>query len=237
MIIGLEHASTARSHSRSGSRSPAFAKPMMALRDCLARWVDHAPVIGRAWMAVSNAMPKRRVVSGIEPLPIQILSDRHGENRNAPSRRGLQHGCQQGTLVGRGIVPKNPKNRCIFSRKGGEQDFAMVSLIAYECSACGYGTSMILPAGKQTNDEGQGLDAADISTDQGLRQRKALMVLAAEYWEPGASLAVISSQKKGSRPSDWPAVPILRGCPLRRPMFPCLRLLAEPAAAVPAAVR
>ena len=51
----------------------------------------------------------------------------------------------------------------------------MVSLIAYECSACGYGTSMILPAGKQTNDEGQGLDAADISTDQGLRQRKALM--------------------------------------------------------------
>ena len=56
---------------------------------------------------------------------------------------------------------------------------------------------MILPAGKQTNDEGQGLDAADISTDQGLRQRKALMVLAAEYWEPGASLAVSSLPKKG----------------------------------------
>jgi len=56
---------------------------------------------------------------------------------------------------------------------------------------------VILPAGKQTNDEGQGLDAADISTDQGPRQRKALMVLAAEYWEPGAVWPSALFPKKG----------------------------------------
>jgi hypothetical protein len=97
-----------------------------------------------------------------------------------------------------GILPKNPKNWCIFSRGGGTglRD-GEPGFIAYECPACRYGTSVILPAGKQSNDEGQGLDAADISTDQGLRQRKALMVLAAEYWEPGAVWPSALFPKKG----------------------------------------
>ena len=68
MIIGLEHASKARSQSRSGSRSPAFAKPMMALA-IAARSGSFTPQLWRAWMAVSNARPKRRVVSGSNLSP------------------------------------------------------------------------------------------------------------------------------------------------------------------------
>ena len=68
MIISLEHASTARSHSRSGSRSPALAKPMMALA-IASRGGSITPQLWRAWMANSNAMPKRRVVSGSNLSP------------------------------------------------------------------------------------------------------------------------------------------------------------------------
>ena len=68
LIIGLEAPSNARSHSRSGSRSPAFAKPMMALATA-SRGGSTTPQLWRAWMAVSNAMPKRRVVSGSNLSP------------------------------------------------------------------------------------------------------------------------------------------------------------------------
>ena len=68
MIIGLEHASKARSHSRSGSRSPAFAKPMMALA-IASRGGSTTPQLWRAWMAISNAMPMRRMVSGSNLSP------------------------------------------------------------------------------------------------------------------------------------------------------------------------
>jgi hypothetical protein len=68
VIISLEHASTARSHSRSGSRSPALAKPMMALA-IASRGGSITPQLWRAWMANSNAMPKRRVVSGSNLSP------------------------------------------------------------------------------------------------------------------------------------------------------------------------
>ena len=232
-MIGLAHASKARSHSRSGSRSPRFRKTDDGSRDCLARWIDHAPVAQSLDGGFEYDAQETRGL-WIQPLPIQILSDRHVENSSPPKATIW---FLQGTLVGRVSYQKTQKLVYFFSQ--GEQDFAMVSLDLSRTSAppAGMGTSVILPAGKQTNDEGQGLDAADISTDQGLRQRKALMVLAAEYWEPGAVSPSALFPKRGSRPSHWPAVPILRGCPLRRPMFPCLRLLAEPAAAVPAAVR
>ena len=144
-------------------------------------------------MAVSNTMPKRRVVSGSNLSPSRYCLI--GMSKTA-ARPGPQHGCCREHLSV-GYRTKKPKKPVYFFSQGGEQDFAMVSLIAYECSACGYGTSMILPAGKQTNDEGQGLDAADISTDQGLRQRKALMVLAAEYWEPGPVSPSALFPKKG----------------------------------------
>ena len=68
MIFTLEHASTARSHSRSGSRSPALAKPMMALA-IVSRGGSYTPQLWRAWMANSNAIPKRRVVSGSNLSP------------------------------------------------------------------------------------------------------------------------------------------------------------------------
>jgi hypothetical protein len=55
--------------------------------------------------------------------------------------------------------------------------------------ACGYATSVILPAGQQANDEGQG--ARRSRPDQAAAAR-ALMVLAAEYWGARASLAVSS---------------------------------------------
>jgi hypothetical protein len=59
--------------------------------------------------------------------------------------------------------------------------------------ACGYATSVILPAGQQANDEGQG--ARRSRPDQAAAAR-ALMVLAAEYWGPGpASPSALSSQK------------------------------------------
>jgi hypothetical protein len=64
----LEHVAKARSHSRSGSRSPAFAKPMMALA-IVSRAGWSTPEQWRAWIAVSNAMPKRRVVSGSNRSP------------------------------------------------------------------------------------------------------------------------------------------------------------------------
>src|SRR3954454_10877123 len=54
LIIGLQHASTARSHSRSGSRSPALAKPMIALA-IASRGGSTTPQLCRAWMANSNA--------------------------------------------------------------------------------------------------------------------------------------------------------------------------------------
>jgi hypothetical protein len=70
VIIGLEHASNARSQSRSGSRSPAFAKPMMALA-IASRAGSTTPQLWRVWMAVSKAMPKRRRVSGSNLSPFR----------------------------------------------------------------------------------------------------------------------------------------------------------------------
>ena len=74
MIIGLEHASKARSHSRSGSRSPAFAKPMMAFA-IVSRGGSITPQLWRAWMANSNAMPKRRVVTAMTGAQFEIRID------------------------------------------------------------------------------------------------------------------------------------------------------------------
>ena len=75
MIIGLKHASTARSQSRSGSRSPAFASLMMALA-IASRWVVNAPVMqGLDSELECEAQETRRL--GIEPLTIKILSDWH----------------------------------------------------------------------------------------------------------------------------------------------------------------
>ena len=53
LTIDFEHASTARSHSRSGSRSPALAKPMMALA-IASRGGSITPQLWRAWMASSS---------------------------------------------------------------------------------------------------------------------------------------------------------------------------------------
>ena len=58
----MEHSSRARSQSRSGSRSPACAKSMMAFA-IASRGGSTTPRQCKAWMAVSNAMPMRRVVS------------------------------------------------------------------------------------------------------------------------------------------------------------------------------
>ena len=66
--MSLEYASTATSQSRSGSRSPAFAKLMMALA-IASRGASSTPQLWRAWMANSNAIPKRRVVSGSNLSP------------------------------------------------------------------------------------------------------------------------------------------------------------------------
>ena len=78
MIISLEHASTARSHSRSGSRSPAFAKPMMA-RDCLAWWIVYAPVM-EGLDGKFECDAQETCGLWIEPLPVKILSDRHQQS-------------------------------------------------------------------------------------------------------------------------------------------------------------
>ena len=75
LTIDLEHASTARSHSRSGSRSPALAKPMMALR--LPRAVDRPrpSYAGPDGEFECDTQETRGL--WIESLPIKILSDRH----------------------------------------------------------------------------------------------------------------------------------------------------------------
>jgi len=192
-MIGLEHASKARSHSRSGSRSPALAKPMIALA-IASRGGSTTPRLRRAWMAVSKTMPRRHVVSGSNLSPSRYCLI--GMSKTAARPRPQYGFCREHLSVG--YPTKKPKKLVYFFSQGGTglRD-GEPGLIAYECPACRYGTSVILPAGKQTNDEGQGLDAADISTDQGLRQRKALMVLAAEYWEPGAVSPSALFPKKG----------------------------------------
>ena len=62
------HASTAASHSRSGLRSPALARPMMAVARA-SRGGSSKPRLRKAWQAVSKAIPIRRVVSGSNLWP------------------------------------------------------------------------------------------------------------------------------------------------------------------------
>ena len=111
LSIDLEHASTARSHSRSGSRSPALAKPMMALA-IASRGGSTTPQLWRAWMANSNAMPKRRVVSGSNLSPsryclIGIVDNSGASLDTIWSGRGL---------LSVGYPTKNPICSRIFSR-------------------------------------------------------------------------------------------------------------------------
>ena len=115
MIIGLEHASTARSHSRSGSRSPALAKPMMALA-IASRGGSTTPQLCRAWMANSNEMPKRRVVSRSNLSPVKIFSDRHV--KNSSRARGFQNS-SDGSICRSGTRPKHPGYSCCFLSQEG----------------------------------------------------------------------------------------------------------------------
>ena len=52
-------------------------------RDCIARWIDHAPVMQSLDGELECDAQETRGL-WIELLPIKILSDRHDENSNAP---------------------------------------------------------------------------------------------------------------------------------------------------------
>ena len=74
-------------------------------------------------MAVSNTMPKRRVVSGSNLSPSRYCLI--GMSKTA-ARPGPQHGfCREHLSVG--YRTKKPKKLVYFFSQGGEQDFAMVS--------------------------------------------------------------------------------------------------------------
>ena len=77
IVIIEEHASTARSHNRSGSRSPALAKPMMALA-IASRGGSTTPQLWRpGWQFEWHPQEMRGL--WIEPFPVEISSDRHVE--------------------------------------------------------------------------------------------------------------------------------------------------------------
>ena len=128
-MIGLAHASKARSHSRSGSRSPPFSKPMMA-RAIASRGGSTTPRLRRAWMAVSNTMPRRRVVSGSNLSPSRYCLI--GMSKTAARPRPQYGFCREHLSVG--YPTKKPKKLVYFFSRG-EQDFAMVSLDLSRTSA------------------------------------------------------------------------------------------------------
>ena len=75
-------------------------------------------------MAVSNTMPKRRVVSGSNLSPSRYCLI--GMSKTA-ARPGPQYGfCREHLSVG--YPTKKPKKLLYFFSQGGEQDFAIVRL-------------------------------------------------------------------------------------------------------------
>ena len=69
MTMAWRHASNAASHSRPGSRSPAFASSMIFWATASRVGLTTLSACWRATRAISKAKPKRRAVSGSNPWP------------------------------------------------------------------------------------------------------------------------------------------------------------------------
>ena len=80
----------------------------------LARWIDHAPVAQSLDGGFEDDAQETRGL-WIQPLPIQILSDRHVENSSPPKATIW---FLQGTLVGRVSYQKTQKTGVFFLAGG-----------------------------------------------------------------------------------------------------------------------
>ena len=88
--VTIPSASKAASHSRPGSRSPAFASSMIFWATASRVGLTTLSACWRATRANSKAKPKRRNVSRVEPMALKMLPHRHGSYVNSTVRNLLE---------------------------------------------------------------------------------------------------------------------------------------------------